>query len=139
MTSAADRPVVAIFNSNDLALFRLRRAFEAAGFDAVTAHAVQFEQDEDLRTYLTATGAEAIVYDLAPPYRGKVTTFRRLHAAAQRDARPLVIASTERSGTGGADTAVAIVGHSGPSLAFEAVVQAVRRALAAQSADSGTA
>jgi hypothetical protein len=139
MSSPADRPVVAIFNSNDLAMFRLRRAFEAAGFRTVTAHTVQFEQDEDLHTFLTAAAAEAIVYDLAPPYRGKVTTFRRLSAAAQRDAHPFVLASTVRSGVDGEATAVAIVGHRGLAVAFEAVVQAVRQALAAQSADSGTA
>ena len=59
MSSPTDRPVVAIFNSNDLAMFRLRRAFEAAGFHAVTAHTVQFEQDEDLRTFLTAAARRA--------------------------------------------------------------------------------
>jgi len=139
MSSAADRPVVAIFNSNDLALFRLRRAFEAAGFRAVTAHAVSFERDDDLRAYLTEVAAEAIVYDLAPPYRGRVATFQQLYAAAQRDAHPFLIASTERAGTGDEDIAVAVVGHRGLGVEFEAVVQAVRQALAAQSESSGTA
>ena len=49
MSSTTDSPVVAIFNSNDLALFRLRRAFEAAGYRVVTA--------DDGRARPTATRA----------------------------------------------------------------------------------
>jgi hypothetical protein len=128
-------PVVAIFNSSDTALLRLQRAFEAAGFRAVTAHAARFEQDDDLRTFLTEAEAVAIVYDLAPPYRGKVTTFERLHAAAQRDDCRFVIASTERIGANGGDTAVAVVGHRGADAPFDAIVQAVGEAL---TADGGT-
>jgi hypothetical protein len=139
MSSATDSPVVAIFNSNDLALFRLRRAFEAAGYRVVTAHAARFEHDDDLHTFLTEAAAEAIVYDLAPPYRGKVATFQRLYSAAQRDDHPFVIATAGRAGESSEHTAVAIVGHRRLDVAFEAVVAAVRQALAAQSLNCDTA
>ena len=139
MSSATESPVVAIFNSNDLALFRLRRAFEAAGFRVVTAHAVDFEHDDDLNAFVTDAEAEAIVYDLAPPYRGKVAIFQRLYAAARRDDHPFVIAATRRAGENSEHTEVAIVGHRGPDVAFDAVVVAVRQALAAQPVSSGTA
>jgi hypothetical protein len=139
MSSAADQPVVAIFNSNDIALFRLRRAFEAAGYCIVTAHAARFDHDDDLHTFLTEAAAEAVVYDFAPPYSGQVTTFAQLYAAARRDDRPFEIASTERTGTSGEAMAVAVIGHRGLSVAFEAIVEAVRHALAAPAASSITA
>jgi hypothetical protein len=139
MSSAADQPVVAIFNSNDIALFRLRRAFEAAGYRVVTAHAARFEHDDDLRAFLTEAAAEAVVYDLAPPPSGQVTIFNHLCAAAKHDDRTFVIANTARAGTSGEDMAVAVVGYRGLAVSFEAVVEAVRQALAAPVEGSNTA
>ena len=139
MVSAADQPVVAIVNSNDIASFRLRRAFEAAGYRIVTAHADRFEHDDDLRAFLTEAAAEAVVYDLAPPSSWQVTTFNRLCAAAKHDDRPFVFASTARAGASGQDMAVAVVGHRGLAVSFEAVVEAVRDALAAPVEGSNTA
>src|SRR5437870_4219477 len=73
----SSRPLIAILNSSQASIDVLQSIFEQEGYATVADFVVDFRQGrKDLAAFFKAHQANAVVYDIAPPYIQNWTFFR---------------------------------------------------------------
>jgi CheY-like chemotaxis protein len=88
---------VAILNSNEDVLEMLRFAFEDAGFNTVTAHVPDIKRGHtDFLAFLEKHDPDAIIYDIAPPYRDNWTFLQLVLSMDPVKRRKVVLTTSNR-------------------------------------------
>ena len=123
------RPLVAIFNSDDQVLARLRQAFEAATFAVATARAAQFASEQEVLAFLAAHAPQVVLYDLAHPYGASAAAFQRLYEAAATQGYPFVVTTTRRAAMDGWLDHIPVAELSGHTTDLDDAIRAVRAVL----------
>jgi CheY-like chemotaxis protein len=96
MADGASRtPVVALINTTPDVVDMLRIAFEQAGFVAVSTFTHMIRDGElDIHAFMRQHRPDAIVYDIAPPYKSNWQLFQHVIQSPGVAECPVVLTST---------------------------------------------
>jgi DNA-binding response OmpR family regulator len=92
-----DKPIVAIFNTNDDLVEALSDIMEEAGYLTVKAHVTDFQKGrDDLLEFLRKHDPQVVVFDVPPPYADHWNFLNLVRSSHAMDGRGLVVTTTSK-------------------------------------------